>query len=35
VSFWQYLTDRHGIGDQSIPLLQDIVIEHASLAPGY
>jgi len=35
VSFWQYLTDRHGIGDQSIPPLQDMITEHASLAPGY
>ena len=35
VSFWQYLTDRHGIGEQSIPPLQDMVTEHASFAPGY
>ncbi len=35
VSFWQYLTDRHGIGEQKNPLLQDMVIERALLAPGY
>ncbi len=35
VSFWQYLTDRHGIGEQTIPPLQDMVTERASLAPGY
>jgi hypothetical protein len=35
VSFWQYLTDRHGIGEQTIPLLQDMITERASLAPGY
>ncbi len=35
VSFWQYLTDRHGIGEQSIPPLQDMIAERASLAPGY
>jgi len=27
VSFWQYLIDRHDIGEQSIPPLQDIVAE--------
>ena len=35
VSFWQYLTDRHGIGEQSIPPLQNMVTERALLAPGY
>jgi hypothetical protein len=35
VSFWQYLTDRHGIGEQTIPPLQDMVAECAFLAPGY
>lgn len=35
VSFWQYLIDRHGIGEQTIPPLQDMIIEHASLAPSY
>jgi len=35
VSFWQYLIDRHGIGEQTIPPLQDMITEHASLAPGY
>ena len=35
VSFWQYLTDRHGIGEQTIPPLQDMVTERALLAPGY
>jgi len=35
VSFWQYLIDRHDIGEQSIPPLQDIVAERALLAPGY
>ncbi len=35
VSFWQYLIDRHGIGEQTIPPLQDIVAERALLAPGY
>ncbi len=35
VSFWQYLTDRHGIGEQMIPPLQDMVTERASFAPDY
>ncbi len=35
VSFWQYLTDRHGIGEQMIPPLQDMLTERASFAPGY
>jgi len=35
VSFWQYLTDRHGIGEQTIPPLQDMVTERALLAPSY
>lgn len=35
VSFWQYLTDRHGIGEQTIPPLQNIITERASLSPGY
>jgi len=34
VSFWQYLIDRHGIGEQTIPPLQDMVAERALLAPG-
>jgi len=35
LSFWQYLTDRHGIGEQMISPLQDMITERASLAPGY
>jgi hypothetical protein len=35
ISFWQYLIDRHGIGEQTIPPLQDMVAERALLAPGY
>ena len=35
VSFWQYLTDRHGVGEQTIPPLQDMITKRASLAPGY
>jgi len=31
--FWQYLTDRHGIGEQSIPPLEDIVSERAIPCP--
>jgi len=35
VPFWQYLADRHGIGEQTIPPLQDIIAERALLAPDY
>lgn len=35
VSFWQYLADRHGIGEQTIPPLQGMIAERALLAPGY
>jgi hypothetical protein len=34
ISFWQYLADRLGIGDEPISYLPDIVRERAS-APGY
>ena len=36
VSFWQYLIDRHGMGEQTIPPLQDIIAERAPpFAPDY
>ena len=34
ISFWQYLTDRLGVGECAIPPLSDIIIERAS-APTY
>jgi len=34
VSFWQFLIDRHGIGQQTIPPLQNLVAKRALLAPG-
>ena len=35
-SFWQYLIDRHGMGEQIIPPLQNIIAERATLfAPNY
>lgn len=33
VPFWQYLTDRHGIGEQTIPSLPDIITERALACP--
>jgi len=35
ISFWHYLTDRLGIGKQSIAPLPDIITERAALATGY
>jgi hypothetical protein len=35
ISFWHYLSDRLGIGDQIIAPLPDIITERASLATGY
>lgn len=35
ISFWQYLADRLGIGDQTIPPLPTIITEKAALATGY
>ena len=34
ISFWEYLTDRLGVGEQTIAPLPDIVHERAT-APGY
>lgn len=34
ISFWQYITDRMGVGEQTIAPLPDIVRERAA-APGY
>jgi len=33
--FWQYLTVRYGIGEQTIPPLEDIVSERAIPYLGY
>lgn len=35
ISFWDYITDRLGVGSTSIPPLQDIITERAALATGY
>jgi len=35
ISFWHYLTDRLGIGEQSIPPLPDIITQRAAVATGY
>jgi len=35
ISFWHYLTDRLGIGEQAIAQLPDIITERAALATGY
>ncbi|MCP4001391.1 MAG: transposase [Gammaproteobacteria bacterium] len=35
ISFWHYLTDRLGIGEQTIAPLPHIITERATLATGY
>ena len=35
ISFWHYLTDRLGIGEQAIAPLPNIITERAALATGY
>ena len=35
ISFWHYLTDRLGIGDQTIAPLSDIITKRAAGATGY
>ena len=35
ISFWHYLTDRFGIGEQTIAPLPNIITERAALATGY
>jgi len=35
ISFWHYLTDRLGIGEQTIAPLPHIITERAALATGY
>ncbi len=35
ISFWHYLTDRLGIGEQTIAPLPDIITERAALATGF
>jgi hypothetical protein len=35
ISFWHYLTDRLGIGEQTIAPLPDIITERAASATGY
>ncbi len=35
ISFWDYLTDRLGIGNKTIPPLPDIIAERAAVATGY
>jgi hypothetical protein len=35
VSFWHYLTDRLGIGEQTIPPLPEIITARVALATGY
>ncbi|MCY4356186.1 MAG: hypothetical protein OXD01_01545, partial [Gammaproteobacteria bacterium] len=35
ISFWDYLTDRLGIGKKTIPPLPDIIAERAAVATGY
>ncbi len=35
ISFWHYLTDRLGIGEQTIAPLPDIIAERAAFATGY
>jgi len=35
ISFWHYLADRLGIGEQSIAPLPDIIAQRATLATGY
>jgi hypothetical protein len=35
ISFWHYLTDRLGIGEQAIAPLPLIITERAALATGY
>ncbi|MCP4235149.1 MAG: transposase [Aestuariibacter sp.] len=35
ISFWHYLTNRLGIGDQTIAPLPDIITERAASATGY
>jgi hypothetical protein len=35
ISFWHYLTDRLGIGEQPIAPLPNIITERAALATGY
>jgi len=35
ISFWHYLTDRLGIGEQAIAPLPHIITERAALATGY
>jgi hypothetical protein len=35
ISFWHYLTDRLGIGEQAIAPLSDIITQRAALASGY
>jgi hypothetical protein len=35
ISFWQYLSNRLGIGEQIIAPLPDIITERAALATGY
>ncbi len=35
ISFWHYLSDRLGIGEQDIAPLPDIITERAVIATGY
>ncbi len=35
ISFWYYLMDRLGIGEQGIAPLPDIITERAAIATGY
>lgn len=35
ISFWHYLTDRLGIGEQTIAPLPDIISARAAIATGY
>ena len=35
IPFWQYLTDRLGVGENTIAPLSDIIAERATIATGY
>jgi len=35
ISFWDYITDRLGVGSKSTPPLQDIITERTAFATGY
>lgn len=35
IPFWVFLTDRLGVGNQSVEPLQDIIMQRAAFATGY